>query len=231
MIERFALAAQGVALRLRRWTGGRGRRGDFDERILDEIRLPVSPFGREVRERAEAVLPGWLLQHSLRAYVWGSLLARVEGVTCDAELFFAGCALHDLGLCPECANPAEVCFGLRGAEAAIEIVRTSGGSAAQAALVGDAIALHLNVRVGLQHGPEAHFLHAGTALDVIGARASALPPGVRAEVVRRHPRQEMKREFCQVLRREAGQAPDTRMGFYVGSLGFLERLAAAPFPE
>ena len=39
-----------------------------------------------------------LLNHCLRSYAWGTILAARDGLEHDPELFYVTCLLHDLGL-------------------------------------------------------------------------------------------------------------------------------------
>jgi hypothetical protein len=80
-------------------------------------------------------------------------------------------------------------------------------------------------------GTEAHLVHAGAAVDVIGgARFHEIPSAVRARVLAVYPRLELKAFLADALRREHREHPSSRMGLLV-SLGFLDQVRAAPYEE
>ena len=143
---------------------------------------------------------------------------------------FAACAFHDIGLAPIAATPADHCFALRGARHAARVLRPHGDAVA-VRRVADAIARHIDLAVLPSDGVEAHLLHSGAAVDVMGRGLNRLPRPYRDAVLRHHPRLGMKSLLCQCLRREAAAAPGTRMGLYARRLGFVELIERAPFAE
>jgi hypothetical protein len=108
------------------------------------------------------------------------------------------------------------------------VVAAVWGEARQEALA-EAIVLHLNVRVSLAHGAEAHLLNAGTALDVTGARFWEIHPATAAAVVARVARLDMKRELWAVWKAEADAHPGSRARFLNRYLQFRQRIEGAPF--
>jgi len=73
-----------------------------------------------------------------------------------------------------------------GARAAEKFAAEIGWENERRERLGEAILLHLNVRVGLRYGPEAHLLHEGAALDVIGARIRELHSATVESVLRQY---------------------------------------------
>ena len=120
---------------------------------------------------------------------------------------------------------------MRGAGAAREFARGAGLAPAAQERVAEAITLHVNVSVGLEHGPEAHLLNAGTALDVTGLRYWELPEGAADAVVARYPRLDMKRLIWDVSKTEADAHPECRGNFLDQFLQFGSRVRNAPFDE
>src|SRR4030095_15830062 len=102
------------------------------------------------------------------------------------------------------------CFAVRGAAAARELARGVGRAPTAQARAAEAISLHVNVNVGLEHGPEAHLLNAGTALDVTGLRYWELPEGAADAIVARHPRLDMKRLIWDAGKGDADAHPPER---------------------
>lgn len=236
--DRLALLRGAVALQIEvlpaqlRWKLGLGpeRHAALDPR---DIRPPDTSAARAAETVCREVSPPYLVNHCLRAYCWARLLAAQRRLRHDDEVLYVACLLHDLGLTPRyAAGPADPpCFAVRGAEAARAVARSAGIAPGDDERVAEAISLHVNVRVGLEHGPEAHLLNAGTALDVTGLRYWELPDGAADAVVARHPRLDMKRELWAVWKAEADAHPECRGYFLNRFLQFESRVRSAPFAE
>ena len=198
---------------------------------LEHIEQPWDALAFAASTAAQELQPQWLNNHCWRTYAWGSLLALDGDLAYDKNLFFAACLLHDLGLTPHAALPADQCFTLRSARAARSILQRAGATLAQLDCVAQAITLHPNLEVGIGQGVEAHLLQAGAALDVVGQRSRELPPSLQTGVLTRHPRLGFKQSFCACMQVQAQAAPNSRMGLYVRRLGFLALIQQAPFDE
>lgn len=199
-------------------------------KMLDSVRVPDTPLAREALRVATSAAPVWIVEHSHRAWTFGALLARANAIAFDADVLFAAALLHDLGLTPSYSEPAGMCFSLRSADAAHELARAQGANDFTARTIADAITLHMELRVALAQGVEAHLLNAGLAIDVVGARAGEIDDETRAAVIARHPRHAMKREICDAFAHEARRAPSTRIALYM-KLGFADRIRRAPYDE
>lgn len=207
-----------------------GDRVSLDARALDAVTPPQDALSRHAWKLAQTTQPPWLVQHALRTYAWGQLLALQGDLRPDRSVLFAACMLHDVGLTPHADSPPDHCFAVRGARYAQQHMRPH-ANPAQSLTVANAISLHLDLTVGLEQGTEAHLLQAGAGIDVLGRRIRAIPQPVRQAVLERHPRLGMKQALCQCMRVEAQQAPRTRLGLYTKRLGFLQLIEKAPFAE
>lgn len=194
------------------------------------LQPPSGALAMQVWAHASAQQPAWLNNHCLRAYAWGQAVAVMGGLRADAELLFAGAALHDLGLTAIASQPEGHCFAMRGARHARQLLAPL-VAAEKAETVAYAIERHLDLRVDLKDGVEAHLLQAGTLMDVVGRGFARVPEAVRSEVLGAHPRLQMKRELCLCMQQQAQAAPHSRAGLYVGRLGFLDLIRRAPFEE
>ncbi len=203
----------------------------LDLRALDQVEHPWDACAFAASTAAQQLQPQWLTNHGWRTFAWGSLLALNADLKYDKNLFFAACMLHDLGLTPHAAAPANECFAMRGARAASAILLRAGASAEQVQRVAEAITLHPNLDVGVEQGVEAHLLQAGAGLDVVGQRSQEVPASLKQAVVARHPRMGFKHAFCRCMRTESQSTPNSRMGLYVRRLGFLDLIQQAPFDE
>ncbi len=194
---------------------------------LDSVRIPDSRIARDAEELCREVSPPHLLQHCQRTYLWGSLLGRQGGIRYDEELFYVASLLHDLGAASRYPGEDLHCFGVVSAMAARDFVRARGWEA-RARAVAEAISLHLNVRVGLEQGPEAHLLSAAAALDVTGLRVWELDRGTIGAVLARHPRLDFAREIDAFMRREKEARPDGRVHFLYRYLLFGQLIRRCP---
>jgi hypothetical protein len=226
-----ATVAQLRALRADRrgalgWTGPREPAA-----LAREITPPETRLTRVALDACQRACEPWLVAHCERSYAWGALLALRDGRRFDREAFYVAALLHDLALSAAYPTPPGACFALVGADAARELLQAAGAPREYTELVADAIAMHLNVRPDELHGPEVRLLQAGTACDVVGLGLRALPPAAREVVLARHARQGMKVALVAVMRAQARQSPDTRIGFMCRALGFLRLVRRAPFDE
>ncbi len=135
----------------------------------DDLVIPHSKLTKKALSYAEELCEPWLFSHSVRTYFWGLLFARARQLKYDPELLFVAAILHDLGLTSEFENgmEGEHCFAVTGARATRSFLNAEEVEQARSDIICEAIALHLNVSVELDHGVEAHLLHAGTGFDTI----------------------------------------------------------------
>jgi hypothetical protein len=197
------------------------------------LRAPDSAAAKAAEELCREISEPYLVNHCLRTYLWGRILAAQDGIRFDDELFYVACLMHDAGLVkPYLADPPDVpCFAVRGAEVARRLAAKQGWTPARVHAVAEAIALHLNVDVPLAEGPEAHLLNGGAALDVTGIRYWRLDPRIILDVLSRLPRLDMKRRIWDAWKSEADAHADCRGRFLNRYLQFRYRVRSAPFAE
>jgi len=235
--DRRRLMAQAMLMRLaalpQRWR----RKLGLDERALARvdaaaIRLPDSADARRAASLVQTLSAPWLVNHCMRTYLWGAILAQAGRIRFDEELFFVASALHDLGLTDkhDCGVHCAACFAVAGARAAATFADEAGWQKERRDRLSEAISLHLNVRVGLKHGAEAHLLHEGAMLDVIGVRRNELHAGTVQAVLVRYPRLGFKAEIGAAMKEQAASRPESRAAFLVG-LGFTGMIRKSPWPE
>jgi hypothetical protein len=191
-----------------------------------ELELPRTAAVESATSLVERLGPPSLANHALRTWAWGTLLGLRDGLTWDRETFALAALLHDLGLAQR--SKGVTCFAVDGAWQANELLHTWGAPEYRRNAVADAICLHLRVAVPPELGVEAHLVHDGAGVDVIGSRLSAIPPETRARVLAKYPRGDLKEFLAGVLGREGRENPSSRMGLWV-SFGFLDRVRRAPF--
>ncbi len=229
-VDQAELARQFVAARLAR----RQRRGIPNPMSFDPstVRIPDSAITQRAVSVCETLSEPWLVNHTYRAYFWGAYLAKASAFSYDEELLFVACILHDLGLTEACKPTTDGlhCFGVIGARKAMQAMAGSGWDARKLEALEEAITLHLNVTVPLSDGIEAHLLHKGTTLDVMGARFDELSRDYLAGVLEQFPRVSMKANLTACGRYEVAVRPRSRMAFLFNN-GFEEMIHAAPFAE
>ena len=227
--DRLRLFAQAALANLERVFRRRG--ASMPGIDVGAIRVPDSRLCRDAEAHAAAACEDWLLNHCLRTYAWGFLLGAAERRAFDEEILFVAAILHDLGLAGAAATtdvrPVE-CFAVQGAFAAEAFLAARDEAGDRNRRVAEAISLHMNVRVGVGAGVEAHLLHEGAAMDVIGARLDEIPEAARGSVLARHPRLEMKRDIAAAMERQAARRPRSRVAFLCG-LGFVTMIRRAPY--
>lgn len=225
---RFALAAvarEATALPAAvrsRWSTGR---------VLDAHRTPPDTrLARAMEEVAEAALPAPLLAHSIRTWIWGGMLAEIDGIAYDQELLYVAALLHDLGLAPDHRPGSEIgCFAVHGAAKARALVLGAGAGADFGARVAEAIAAHFNVSVPRAWGAEAHLLHGGAHVDVVGRRLAEIAPDTVVRVLDRAPRTGFADCFTKAMRAEAELRPSSRAGL-LWRLGMERKVRRTRFP-
>ncbi|GAB3923844.1 hypothetical protein GCM10029976_014670 [Kribbella albertanoniae] len=198
-------------------------------RVLDVDRTPPdTPLAKQMTESATAVLPGPLLQHSLRTWLWGSMLAEIDSIEYDEELLYVAAMLHDIGLSE--AHRGGACFAVHGAAEARALALAAGADDVFAREVFEAIAAHFNMSVPLSWGAESHLLNAGAYFDVVGRRFGEIAPGTVIDVLRRAPRTGFDDCIIAAMREERRLHPRSRAAL-LHRLGMERSIHRAAFPS
>ena len=86
------------------------------------ISVPDSKLAHEITELVRDTESPLLFHHSSRVFYWGALTGARRGLSCDAELLYAGAMFHDMGLTPPHSSPLER-FEVDSANAARDFLR------------------------------------------------------------------------------------------------------------
>jgi hypothetical protein len=216
-----------VGQRVRRTPRALGARSpDEVDRMMAEVELPRSEHVERAASLVAELGPEALTGHVLRTYAWGSLLGMRDGLSWNKETFALAALLHDLALARR--DDGVCCFAADGAMQAMKLLEDWSVPEAVRRRVGDAVCMHVRVAVPPELGVEAHLVHAGAGVDVIGRRFSEIAPELRERVLERHPRGRLKAFLTDFFTRDAQQNPDSRMGLWIAS-GFADRIRRAPF--
>ncbi len=194
---------------------------------LELLRVPNTIAARDAEEVARRSCTRSILNHSVRAYVWGALTGINEGRRFDSEVLYVAALLHDIGLMP--GFDTGRCFEADGEHFARELLIMLGWGPSRADLVANAIRDHWN-------GPESHddvealLLAQGAAIDVTGLGATTFDEQTVAHVVELLPREGFKREFVALLAQQAARKPQCHVHDALEA-GFAGLVLAAPYDE
>ena len=212
-----------------------GRRPEAAGRVdVDTFRAPDSKFAREAEE-ACAELPPALEGHSYRTWLFGSALAAVDGNALDEELFYCGALLHDYGIVRDRQGrqgrqgATDRDFTLGSVDRMLAASSAAGVPEERADLLADGICVHTTPGVDVDtDGVIGCYLQWGAMVDGAGLRVWDISPGNVAEILRRYPRGDFKRELVDLMRAEAAAVPAGRFGLLV-RCGLPLAVRMAPF--
>ena len=97
--ERISLLSDAIGLQMRTLPGQtRALLGRTNSRAFsvdpDRLRVPDTMIAREAEALCSEVYPQALLNHCLRSYAWGTILAERDGLEHDSEILYVTCLLH-----------------------------------------------------------------------------------------------------------------------------------------
>lgn len=196
----------------------------------DRIELPATQTVHHALELVRHSTPIWLYRHSLRTWAWAALLAQRDALRPDTEALAVACLLHDVALLP-CSQPPALrcaCFAIDGGLRARRFLEEQGWAESRALAVDDAICLHMNPDVPLGVGIEAHLLQQAAAMDVVGARMTAIDAAPRQAVLARYPRTGFAQQMSDAMRQQAERAPHTRTRL-LWRMGFERAIRRSPW--
>ncbi|MCP4004384.1 MAG: HD domain-containing protein [bacterium] len=192
-------------------------------------RVPDSPLAKAAFELAAGLSSPLLLNHAVRTYAFGAILASRNGLQLDRELLYVASVLHDLGLTPTHeADPGS--FEWVGAKRARAFGLEQGMEARRVDLLYDAIALHSSVGIASSREPEIAMVHYGAGADLFGTRLVEIPPFDLDRLLDEWPRCGFKTDFPACLERQVELKPESHIAGAMG-LGLAGRVRAAPFAE
>ncbi|XYI01916.1 HD domain-containing protein [Sorangium sp. So ce1128] len=181
------------------------------------IQAPDTRLARDATDLAREVSEPYLFHHVMRSYYFGELAGRRHGIAFDRELLYVSAVLHDLGLTERFAGPER--FEVDGANAARTFLEGRGLPREKVSLVWDAIALHTSLGIASHKEPEVAVVHLGVTIDYGGFGLEELPRGAVEEILRAHPRLDMKKRLRDALCREVERKPQTAAGNYLSDYG------------
>src|SRR5450755_4827100 len=115
----------------------------------DRLRVPDTMIARAAEALCSELSTQALLNHCLRSYAWGTILADRDGLEHDPELFYVTCLLHDLGVTDRYRDTVhgQACFAATAATVARDWSRERGWGEPCCTALADAICQHINPHV------------------------------------------------------------------------------------
>ena len=183
----------------------------FMSEIIAGIEVPQTAVALEATRLVETTTNPLLFHHSRRVFLFGSLHARLLGLSPDPELLYLASLFHDVGLLTPFSE-TEQRFEIDGADHAQAFLRQHGFSSAHVETVWTAIALHTTPGIPGRMGPEVAAMNLGVLTDAIGLKRDEFDADIVDEIVGIHPRGNFKNEFIKMFYDGLKHRPDTTYG-------------------
>ncbi|XMA35756.1 HD domain-containing protein [Streptomyces albogriseolus] len=167
-----------------------------------------------------------MLHHAQRSYLWAAARGTADGIPFDPELLYVAALFHDIALVPV-FDSHTVAFEEAGGQVAAVFAAGAGWPAERRTRLAEVIVRHMWPEVEVSADPEGHLLARATATEIVGREADSYPAVFRAEVLKRHPRLGLAREFLPCFEAQAARKPDSSAAGAVRS-GLAGRMAANP---
>ena len=179
---------------------------------LDSIRIPDTAMAREITDLVRDTTTDLLFHHSSRVYYFAALAGQKRGLKYDAELLYAGCMFHDMGLSHRCSSACER-FEVDGANAARDFLKGHGVNPHDIDTVWTAIALHTTPGIPQHMHPVVALVTAGVEIDVLGLTYPQYSDAEREAIVSAHPRSsQFKEDIIQAFYDGIQHKPESTFG-------------------
>jgi hypothetical protein len=164
-----------------------------------------------------------LLFHGYRTWILGTALSQADQTSVDSELLFVTSLLHDSGMLV--SVPGED-FTRRSADNVLDVFDRVGAPRRRALEAADAVVAHATPGLDRSMDTIGYYVQCGAMADLAGIRRWHLPPGTISQAYALYPSHDIHRTLSALARRNAAEAPDSRMSLLVPkSIGKAIRLA------
>jgi len=222
--EQMRSAAPLLAYRLGR---GSRRQASIDEQ---DLRIPDSKVALDAIEACEATQTPTIIEHNYRSFLFARALASLDGIAHDEEVLFVATMFHDAGVFDPDRTDGGRCFTLKGAKDAESHGAAAGWEQKRCTAAAEAVTLHINPAVPLEHGAEAHLMHDGVLLDAVALRAWQIRKDALERVRARHPRLRFSQEAGKLLGEQGRAIPRCRIAAAMGA-GFGLAVKLGPWQD
>jgi len=193
---------------------------------ITDIPVPGTPVALLALEVSRRFSSDAMLNHCRRSYLWAAAYAGLNDIRFDEELLYVASMLHDLGLEAE-FDSHTLPFEVAGGHVAWVFAAGAGWPVTRRDRAAEIVVRHMRDDVDVAIDPESYLLAVATSWDISGARPSAWPEGLQAEIVAEIPRFDLTAEFVGCFRDQAERKPESAAGFSFRS-GIADRMAANP---
>lgn len=191
-------------------------------RTVCGIDVPQGALARAASEAVRGLLPGALHRHAQRVFIFGTLRAQRDALTCNAERLYVASLFINVGLSPGYTGSRRR-YEVDSANAARQFMTNHGVSTRSASEVWQAVALHTTPGIPDDASTLAAMLAAGVRTDLFGEDLMVLAHESVAEIMQVYPRGErFKEQFIEAIGR--GVACRHKSTFGTLSADVLERL-------
>lgn len=191
------------------------------------LEVPTAPDSRLAAMAVEAARdqPESFLNHGHRTWVFGSLLAQVDGADVDNEYLYVASLLHDSGLTEQVVGED---FTIRSAARVLEVCDAAGVDNKEArATMADGIVAHLTPGLEVADTVLGFYIQFGAVADLAGLRAWEIPAAIRKSAYLDHPAANVFNDLPAAVAGEARAVPDGRFAL-LNRLGFGLMMRASP---
>ena len=201
-----------------------GEAGHVNNFVAD-IGLPDSTATRAATEAAQMAEPALLFRHSIRVFLFASLIGRQRELDFDPCLLYVAAMFQDIGLTSAFRKSSRR-FEVDGAEAVATFLAGHRFAPAECDEAWRAVALHMTFGIAKEMAPVTSLLAAGVETDLFGTHFDKVLESERQDIVAKFPRgPRFKERIVHVFARGMGHRPETAFGT-VGA-DVLERIDPA----
>jgi len=156
-------------------------------RSIAGIALPEDAMAHAATAAALSSEPPHLFRHSMRVFLFASLIGRRRGLAFDANLLHVAALFHDFGL-TDAYRHSHKRFEVDGANAADAFLSRHQISQADRDETWRAVALHTTFGIPVEMASITALLAAGVETDLLGLHFDEVSDAERIEVLREYPR-------------------------------------------
>jgi hypothetical protein len=174
-----------------------------------EVTVPTPPDSKlaAAAEEAGQDQPISFMNHGYRTWIFGSILAQIDGAVLDDEYFYVGALLHDTGLATQVVGED---FTIRSAETALAVCAKVGITGSDAAALADGIVAHFTPGLEAADSVLGFYVQAGALADLLGSRSWEIANDIRKAAYLDHPSHGAHSEIPSAVMEESKAVPDGR---------------------
>jgi hypothetical protein len=193
------------------------------------VDLPRTPLCKKAYSLCQLKAPAFLLNHSVRTYLFGALHAAHHRQNFDPESAFVAALLHDFGLLREFSLEGNS-FEIDSAAEAEHFASEQGTSTAETKIIWNAVVMHdMRFAIPSHESAEATLVAAGAAADAVGPDTSMFDSARVQEILVAYPRLQFKKEFTALLVDHCARKSGVQNGTWLE--GFCRQHSRSPMPS